>query len=98
MSSTLRNINLASSVRSQNPLFRRVIIPWYDTEPVCHFAIIFTAGVILFSLAGIFEANSTAEYKQYLWVPLLLLLMSLVVFISTIARLIRRNLERKYIG
>jgi hypothetical protein len=98
MSSTLRDINFTSSARFQNPMFRRVIIPWYDTEPVCYFAIIFTAGSMLFSLAGIVEANSTPVYKSYLWVPVLLFMMSLVVFSSTIVRLIRRNFERKLIG
>ena len=88
------NIKSILSVRSKNPLFRRVIIPWYDTEPVCYFTLVFSAGVILFSLAGIFEANSTPEFKPHIWVPVLLLIMSIVVFISTVMRLIRRKYER----
>ena len=94
MSSSLRNIKSTPSVRSQNPLFRRVIIPWYDTEPVCYFMLVFMAVVNLFSLAGIFEANSIPEFKRHLWIPALLFGMSLVVFISTILRLARRNSER----
>ncbi|MGD9213020.1 MAG: hypothetical protein PVI90_19710 [Desulfobacteraceae bacterium] len=94
MSSSLRNIKAPPSVHSQNPLFRRVIIPWYDAEPVCYFILIFMAAVIIFSLTGIFEANSTPEYKKHLWIPLLLFCMSFVVFISTILRLVRRNSER----
>jgi hypothetical protein len=91
MWSFIENIKSSLSVRSKSPLFRRVIVPWYDTEPVCYFTLVFSVGVILFSLAGIFEANSTPSFKPYIWVPSLLLIMSIVVFISTLMRLIRRK-------
>jgi hypothetical protein len=91
MWSIFENIKSSLSVRSKSPLFRRVIVPWYDTEPVCYFTLIFSVGVILFSLAGISEANATPEFKPFIWVPSLLLIMSIMVFISTLMRLIRRK-------
>ena len=91
MWSIIENIKSSLSVPSKSPLFRRVIVPWYDTEPVCYFTLVFSVGVILFSLAGISEANSTPAFKPYIWVPSLLLIMSIVVFISTLMRLIRRK-------
>ncbi len=94
MSSSLRNITSTASIRSQNPLFRRVIIPWYDTEPVCYVTLAFMVVVIFFSLVGIVEANSTPEFKQHIWIPVLLLVMCLIVFISTLLRLLRRSAER----
>lgn len=94
MSSGMRNTKPIPSLRAQNPLFRRVIIPWYDTEPVCYFTIVFVAVVIAFSLAGIVEANSTPQFKQHIWIPTLLFIMSLIVFFSTIMRLIKRKSEK----
>lgn len=94
MYSSLRNLRSAPLLRSQNPLFRRVIVPWYDTEPICYFTLVFMVGVILFSLAGIFEAKSVPQYQQYLWIPILLFIMSIVVFVSTIMRLVTRRSER----
>jgi len=94
MLSVFENINTILSMRSKNPLFRRVIIPWYDTEPVCFLTLIFSAAIIVFSLAGIYEANSTPEFQAHIWVPILLLIMGIVVFISTLMRLILRKYER----
>lgn len=81
-------------MRSKSPLFRRVIIPWYDTEPVCFFTLFFSAIIVIFSLAGIYEANTTPEFQPYIWVPIFLLIMGIAVFISTLIRLIRRKYER----
>lgn len=94
MQSTLRNAKSMPSIRSRNPLFRRVIVPWYDVELVCYVTIVFVVGIILFSLCGIFEANAIPEYNRYIWIPILLLIMSVVVFISTIMRLVKRKSER----
>ncbi len=94
MDSDLHNMKSTPSFRTQNPLFRRVIIPWYDTEIACYFAVVFMAGVIAFSVAGIKEANSTPEFHQHIWIPIILLIMSVVVFISTLFRLVRRKYER----
>ncbi len=94
MSPELGKTRSTPSFRSQNPLFRRVIIPWYDTEIACYLAVVFMAGVIAFSVAGIAEANSTPEFHRYVWVPIILLVMSVVVFISTLIRLVRRKYER----
>jgi hypothetical protein len=78
----------------QNPLFRKVIVPWYDSESACFIVIFFMALVFLFGFAGILAARETMEYHEHVWVPVLLVLMSGSVIISTIIRLIKRYSRR----
>ena len=74
----------------QNPLFRKVIVPWYDAEKVCFTVIIFMLGIFLFGIVGIVEALETIEYNEHIWVPVLLVAMSAWVIASTSIRLIKR--------
>jgi hypothetical protein len=46
--------------------------------------------VILFALAGIAVAREYPEYQGYVWVPAVLLAMSVAIIITTTARLIKR--------
>jgi hypothetical protein len=50
--------------------------------------------VFMFSLTGIGVASAYNKYHQHLWVPILLLVLSVGVLISTIIRLIRRFRHR----
>jgi len=74
----------------QKPLFRKVILPWYDTENACYTVIVFMLPVFLFGIAGILEASEKTEYNEYIWVPVLLIAMSTWVIVSTLIRLIKR--------
>ncbi|MFA6011585.1 MAG: hypothetical protein WC799_16475 [Desulfobacteraceae bacterium] len=71
-----------------NPVFRKVIVPWYDTKEVCYTLIIFMTLVLLFSGTGVSVALVSPAYHTYLWVPLLLIILSLVVIFSCIRQLI----------
>ena len=77
-----------------SPVYRKVIIPWYDSDPACHVVIAFMAMVFLFGLVGISIAHGTLAYREYIWVPILLVLFSLGTCVSTAARLITRNSNR----
>jgi hypothetical protein len=79
---------------SQNPLFRKVIAPWYDSEIACVVIIVFMVLVLCFGGLGILAARDNPAYHRIIWVPLVLILMSLFVLISTIVRLIGRNRGR----
>jgi hydrogenase-4 membrane subunit HyfE len=85
---------------NQNPLFRKAIVSWYDSEIACVVVIIFMVSVLCFGGMGISAALDNPAYQEYVWVPLLLMLMSLFVLISTAARLVGRNRRRyaKYDG
>ena len=74
----------------RNPLFRKVIAPWYDTEKACYIAIVFMFLVLLFGIAGISAASEKTEYNNYIWVPVLLVVMSAGVIVSISIRLIKR--------
>jgi len=79
---------------NQNPVFRQVIIPWYDSQKVCYLFIIIMFFTFLFGLMGILVAGEITEYKKYLWVPLLITLLSAGVMVSTTTRLIKRYINR----
>lgn len=78
----------------QKPVHRRLIVPWYDTQAACYTVIAVMFAVFMFSLAGIGVASAYDEYHRHLWVPILLLVLSVGVLISTIIRLIRRFRHR----
>jgi len=78
----------------QNPLFRKVIVPWYDSEAPCYIVIFFMFLVFLFGFAGISASRETIEYHEDVWVPVLLMVMSGGVLISTTIRLIKRYSRR----
>jgi len=77
----------------QNPLFRKVIVPWYDTEKACYAVIVFMSLVLLFGIAGILEVAEKTEYNEYIWVPVLIVVMSVGVIVSIVIRLIKRYLN-----
>lgn len=78
----------------QNPLFRKTISPWYDSEAICIGIIIFMLIVFVFGWIGISVAREDAEFHGYVWVAVLLLVMSGGVILSTITRLIKRHTRR----
>ncbi len=72
-------------------LFRKAFIPWYDTEPVMLLTLVFAVGVLLFSITGIAAGLDTPRYHGFIWVPCLVGGLALIVTISTLIRLIRRE-------
>ena len=72
-------------------LFRKAFIPWYDTEPAMLLTLVFAVVVLLFSITGVAAGLDTPGYHTYIWVPCLLGVLALIVTISTLMRLIRRE-------
>ena len=75
----------------QNPLFRKAILPWYDTDAVCILTGAFMLLVFAFSFAGIAVAFETPESRRHIWVPCALLVLSAGVAASVVFRLLRRR-------
>jgi len=75
---------------NKNPVFRKAIIPWYNSITVYIIVIVFMLLVLLFALAGISVANEYPAYNGYVWVPVILLVLSAGIIITTMARLIKR--------
>jgi hypothetical protein len=78
----------------QNPLFRKTIISWYDSEAVCIGIIVFMIFVFFFGVIGISVARENVEYHEHVWIAVLLVVMSAAVIFSTTIRLIKRHASR----
>ena len=79
---------------NQNPVFRQVIVPWYDSQKACFLVLITMFFTLLFGIAGISVAGEMIGYTKHLWVPLLITLLSAGVIIRITLRLIRRYASR----
>lgn len=78
-----------------NPLFRKVITPWYDSNAACWVVLLFLVAVVLFSVAGIVVARSQPEYYHHTWLPATLLALSLSATVSVAFRLIKRRYDQQ---
>lgn len=79
----------------ENPLFRKAIVPWYDSEAMCLVTVILMEMVFVFGLAGLSVVLETPEFHHFIWLPAVLLVLSFGVVLSTTARLIRRYTRRR---
>ena len=75
----------------QSPLFRRVMLPWYDTDIACMLTGLFLLLVFWFALACISVANETPDSGRYVWVPTALLVLSTGGNVTICFRLFRRH-------
>jgi hypothetical protein len=76
----------------QDPVFRKIIVPWYDSDIICAGSAMMMIFVFLFALRGLNMALQIAEHPEFIWMPLILAGMSLCVFFTLAARLLRRHL------
>ena len=72
------------------PLYRNIIVPWYDCNLACFIFLAFMVLVLLFSLVGVSVANEYSQYRQHMWVPVVLSTMSGGVTLTTLIRLVNR--------
>ncbi len=79
--------------QDKNPVFRKAIIPWYDSTRTCWILIGFLLAVVLFGGAGVNVALQTPSFAGYVWVPLLLVMLGLGVIGSIMIRMLRRYLD-----
>ena len=75
----------------QNPVFRRIISPWYDSTMACWIVLVMMLVVFVFAAVGIAVAQQTIEFRGHLWLPLILMLLSGSVMVSTLFRLLKRR-------
>jgi len=74
----------------KSPVFRKPIIPWYQSKTAYSLAIGFMLVVFLVGLVGISVTREYEAYKGYVWVPALLVILSGCLIITSVIRLIRR--------
>lgn len=75
---------------AKNPVYRKEIVPWYDSETACYIFIVFMFFVFLFGFLGIMVAYKFPQYKEHICIPVFLVISSLFAGLSTIIRLVRR--------
>jgi hypothetical protein len=73
------------------PVFRKTANPWYQSKMVYALTIAFMVIVLLFGLVGISVTREIEQYNDYVWVPVVLVVLSTVVMISAVIRLINRH-------
>lgn len=71
-----------------NPVFRKAIVPWYESKRVCWGLLVFMTLVLLFGSAGVYVAAVNPVFLPHMWVPGLLIVMALVVIVSAIRQLL----------
>ncbi len=74
----------------KKPVYRKVIVPWYDSTTSCLVTLLVMAVVLLLGLSGVFVAMENPEYQRHIWVPTIFVILSGSVIISIIVRLIAR--------
>lgn len=76
----------------KSPVFRRAIVPWYDSETACLATIILMVAFFWFGILGIWVAREGGAYFtwEYLWVPICISGLSCVVIVTITVRLVRR--------
>lgn len=80
-------------LEDNSPVFRKLLIPWYDSETACLIVIIFMFLVCEFGVFGILAARENPLYFDFVWVPWLLVILAGLVILSTTIRLIRRYIR-----
>ena len=73
------------------PVFRKTANPWYQSKMVYALTITFMVIVLLFGLVGISVTREIEQYHDYVWVPVVLVVLSTGVMISAVIRLIKRH-------
>jgi uncharacterized membrane protein len=79
----------------KDPVFRKAVIPWYRSSKICVFIIVFMLVACLFGIAGISVAQDIEAYRNYIWVPSVLVAMSALIIVTTTYRLIKRYVRRR---
>ncbi|MDY0362077.1 MAG: hypothetical protein RBR08_11535 [Desulforegulaceae bacterium] len=69
----------------------KINYPWYDSEGLCIFLIVFMVIVFFFGLSGIFAALNTEYTSLVIKIPAALSLMSFYIVFSISMRIFKRR-------
>ena len=70
-----------------------MIIPWYDSDALCWFLIVFMLAVLGFGITGFMVSLEFTEYSDFYCVPGLIIILSSLAIISLTVRLINRYMQ-----
>ena len=78
----------------KKPSFRKVVKPWYDSDPFCIAISILMALVFFFSMLGVGVALKHAQYQRHWWLPLELGILSGILLATNLIRILTRVIKR----
>ena len=79
---------------NKSPVFRKAIIPWYQSKTAYGISIALLLLVLLFGLAGISVAREEIQFRGYVWLPIVLVVLSGAIAIVNFVRLFRRHISK----
>jgi hypothetical protein len=79
----------------ENPVFRKKIVPWYDSSIAAVIRLLIATAIFGFSTIGIQLARETPSFLIFLWVPSVLAGLSAILMIVSGFRLIDTFLENR---
>lgn len=77
-----------------DPVFRKMIVGWYESEPACYILIILMILVLMFGVAGVSVALTEPAYSALVWVPGLLILLAVLIILSCVFQLMNLYADR----
>jgi maltodextrin utilization protein YvdJ len=84
--------------QSEKNFSGKINYPWYDSEGLCIFLIVFMSLVFLFGISGIVTALKTDYYDLVIKIPAALSIMSFYIVFSVSIRLYKRRKINKSLG
>jgi hypothetical protein len=74
----------------QTPFFRKIIIPWYDSNSACWILMICMLLVFGFALVGVSVARLDPDLAEHAWFPGMLALLAFYLKVKLAFRLRQR--------
>ena len=78
----------------KSPVFRKPVFSWYHSKAAYGIAIAVMLLVFLFGMAGIAVSRENDQYGAFIWVPVLLVILSGALILTVTLRLIRRYISK----
>ena len=76
-------------LNDSGPVFRKPITPWYHSKLAYVIIILAMLVTFIFGIAGLQVAREVTAYNSYIWVPILLMILSGALVITMTIRLIQ---------
>ncbi|MCP4745190.1 MAG: hypothetical protein GY874_03465 [Desulfobacteraceae bacterium] len=77
-----------------NPMFRKILSPWYDSDTTCWLILAGMAAICIFCINGILVARQIPAYNKFEWIPWTLMGLCLSLCLFAGLRLLNRYLQR----
>ncbi|GAB6096528.1 hypothetical protein JCM14469_27810 [Desulfatiferula olefinivorans] len=77
-----------------DPVFRKMIAAWYESEPACYILMTLMILVLLFGVAGVSVALTEPAYLSLVWVPGLLIVLAVLMILSCVFQLMNLYAEK----